>query len=178
MKLKIKNVRLVFPQLFTAKAVKGEGDPAYSASFLIGKDDPQIKIINAAVEQVGKDKWGAKWPQIKKEIETKDRGILHDGDMKATYSGFEGNLYINARNKVRPTVADRQRVTVTESDGVIYGGCYVNAIVDVWAQDNQFGKRINASLMGAQFVKDGEPFSGGGVASVDDFEEIEEEALV
>lgn len=178
MKLKIENVRLAFPQLFTAKTVNGEGDPAYSASFLIGKDDPQIKIINAAVEQVGKDKWGAKWPQIKKEIEAKDRGILHDGDMKATYAGFEGNLYISARNKVRPTVVDRQRVTVTESDGVVYGGCYVNAIVDVWAQDNQFGKRINASLMGAQFVKDGEPFSGGGAASADDFEEIEEEALV
>ncbi|MNP74169.1 hypothetical protein D3C76_1710040 [compost metagenome] len=46
-------------------------------------------------------------------------------------------------------------------------------IVDIWAQDNSYGKRINAQLQGIQFVKDGEAFSGGGTsADASDFEEI------
>ena len=48
----------------------------------------------------------------------------------------------------------------------------VNAIIEIWPQDNQFGKRVNASLLGVQFVKDGERLAGGGVAAADDFEAI------
>ena len=40
----------------------------------------------------------------------------------------------------------------------------MNAIVELWAQDNNYGKRINASLAGVQFAKDGEAFAGGTVA--------------
>jgi len=31
----------------------------------------------------------------------------------------------------------------------------------VWAQDNQYGKRINAKLRAVQFYKDGAPFGEG-----------------
>jgi hypothetical protein len=44
--------------------------------------------------------------------------------------------------------------------------------VEVWAQDNQHGKRINASLLGVQFVRDGEKLAGGSTATADDFEAI------
>ena len=56
MKIKLSNVRLSFPQLFEAKTVNGEGKPAFSASFLINPNDPQIKEINAAIDAVAKDK--------------------------------------------------------------------------------------------------------------------------
>ena len=42
-------------------------------------------------------------------------------------------------------------------------------VIDVWAQNNQYGKRINAQLDGVQFVRDGEPFGEGGI-SVDAFD--------
>ena len=45
MKLLIKDVRLAFPQLFEAKTVNGEGEPAFSAAFLIAKDHPQVAEI-------------------------------------------------------------------------------------------------------------------------------------
>ncbi|EOA7521129.1 ssDNA-binding protein, partial [Escherichia coli] len=38
------------------------------------------------------------------------------------------------------------------------------------------GKRINASLGGVQFLRDGDAFAGGGVASADDFDDISEGA--
>lgn len=174
MKIKLQNVRLAFPDIFEAKTVNGEGDPAFSATFLMAPDHPAIEKIRAAFEKLGKEKWGARWATVKKEIETKDRLALHDGDTKADYAGFEGNMYINARNRTRPLVIDRDKSPLTMADGKPYAGCYVHASIELWCQDNNYGRRINASLRGIQFYKDGDAFSGGGAASEDEFEDIED----
>jgi len=98
---------------------------------------------------------------------------LHDGDAKAEYEGFEGNKFVSARAKVRPTVFDQQRQELSEADGKPYSGCYVNASIELWAQDNSFGKRINAQLRGVQFLRDGDAFAGGSrPADADEFDEI------
>lgn len=34
-------------------------------------------------------------------------------------------------------------------------------MVEFWAQDNNYGKRVNATLLGVQFVRDGAAFAGG-----------------
>lgn len=172
MKITLKHVRLAFPELWEAKTVNGEGDPAFSASFLLPKNHPQVKEIRDAEEAVGKEKFGAKWPQVKKEIQANNRVVLKDGDAKSGYAGYEGNLFISSRNKTRPTVIDRNRSPLTAADGKPYAGCFVNAIIELWAQDNNYGKRINASLSGVQFVKDGEPFSGGRPAAADEFDDL------
>ena len=173
MKIKLDNVRLAFPQLFEAKTVNGEGEPAFSASFLMEPDHPAVKALNAAMDKVGSEKWGAKWPNVKKEIVTKDRLALHDGDTKADYAGFAGMMFVSARNKSRPLVIDRDKSPLTAADGRPYAGCYVNASIELWAQDNNYGKRINASLRGVQFFKDGDAFAGGGAASDDEFDSVE-----
>jgi hypothetical protein len=172
MKLKLLNVRLAFPTLFEAKTVAGEGKPAHSASFLIDPADPQVKAINAAIDATAKEKWGAKADAILKQARAADKTCLHSGDLKATYDGFPGNLYISARNPLRPTVVDSDKTPLTEKDGKPYAGCYVHAVLELWAQDNQYGKRVNATLMGVQFYKDGDSFTGGGVASEDDFDDV------
>lgn len=176
MKIKLQNVRLAFPQLFEAKTVNGEGEPAFSASFLLTPDHPSIPELRKAFEAVGKEKWGAKWPNVKKEIEAKDRLALHDGDTKADYAGFEGNWYVSTRNKTRPLVIDRDKSPLTAADGRPYAGCYVHASIELWCQDNNYGKRINASLRGVQFYQDGDAFAGGGAASEDEFDDIGEGA--
>ena len=48
------------------------------------------------------------------------------------------------------------------------------ALVDFWAQDNQFGKRVNATLTGVQFVRDGDSFGGARVAAADDFDVLDD----
>jgi hypothetical protein len=176
MKVKLENVRLAFPSLFEAKTVNGEGEPAFSASFLMALNHPAVKALREAFDVIGKDKWGAKWPNVKKEIEAKDRFALHDGDTKADYSGFEGQLFVSSRNKSRPLVIDRDKSPLTAADGRPYAGCYVHASIELWAQDNNYGKRINASLRGVQFYKDGDAFAGGGAASDDEFDDVEQEA--
>ena len=81
-------------------------------------------------------------------------------------------MFVAAKNKNRPLVIDRDRSILAESDGKPYAGCYVNAKVSFWAQDNQYGKRINCSLLGVQFVEHGDSFTGARVAVTDDFEDL------
>lgn len=176
MKLKLNNVRLAFPVLFEAKTVNGEGKPAFSASFLIDPADPQVKTLNAAIDQMAKEKWGAKADAILKQMRATDKVALHDGDLKSNYDGFPGNLYVSARSTTRPLVIDKDKSPLAEQDGKPYAGCFVNASIELWAQDNNYGKRVNASLRGVQFLRDGDAFTGGGAASEDEFDDISQGA--
>lgn len=176
MKVQLKDVRLTFPQLFEAKAVNGQGEPKFSAAFLFARNHPQIGEITKAIEAAATAKWGAKAADVLKQLKAADKLPVHDGDGKSDYDGYAGNYFINASNKVRPLVIDGNRAPLTAADGKPYSGCYVNAIIEIWAQDNQFGKRVNASLLGVQFVRDGERLAGGSVAAADDFEAIPEAA--
>jgi len=174
-KVTLANVRIAFPELFTAKAPdSGEGKPKFGAAFLFPPDHPANKLIDKAVKEVAKEKWGAKADATLAALMKADKICIHDGDNKADYAGYEGNMFVNASNTARPTVINRDKSPLSEKDGVIYSGCYVNAIVEVWCQDNKFGKRVNATLSGVQFYKDGDAFSGGRAASADEFEDLGE----
>lgn len=176
MKLKLNCVRLAFPALFEAKTVNGEGEPAFSAVFLIDPADPQVKAINAAIDQVAKEKFGAKADSVLKQMRAGDKVCLHNGDSKADYAGFPGNLFVSARSKTRPLIIDADKSALVASDGRPYAGCYVNASIELWGQDNNYGKRVNASLRGVQFLKDGDAFAGGAPASEDEFDDVAEGA--
>jgi hypothetical protein len=178
MKVKLNNVRLSFPSLFEAKTVNGEGKPAFSAVFLLDPKDPQVKAVNAAIEAVAREKWGVKAEANLKALRAADKTCLHNGDLKSNYSGFEGMLYISARNALRPLVIDVNKSPLAEEDGKPYAGCFVNASIELWVQDNNYGKRINATLAGVQFYKDGESFGGGSIADADDFDDVTADDLV
>ena len=176
MKHQIQNVRLAFPNLFEPK-VNDEGKSSFGAAFIFAPDHPAVSQLRATIDDVGAAKWGAKWAAVKKAMTAGDNLLIHDGDSKAELAGYEGNLFFNAYNTVRPLVLDRDKTPLIATDGKPYSGCYVNAIVDIWAMDNKFGKKICAQVQGVQFVKDGDAFAGGGVAASDsDFEEIQDGA--
>jgi hypothetical protein len=176
MKLLINDARLAFPQLFEAQSINGEGEPAFSCALLLSKKHAQLAEIDDAIEAVAREKWGAKTDDILAKMKASGKTALHNGDLKSEYDGFAGMLYINARNKTRPTVVDRDRTPLVKADGKPYSGCYVNASIELWAQDNKYGKHINASLRGVQFLRDGDAFAGGGAASEDEFENLSEGA--
>lgn len=177
MELRLTNVRGAFLALHEAKAFAGgEGGPAFSGSFIIGKDDPQTKTMNAMVDAVGKEKWSDKAPGILKLLRSTDKIFIHDGDLKENYEGFPGNNFIACLNKSRPLVIDRDKTPLSEADGKSYSGAFYNIVLDIWAQDNKFGKRVNATLKGVQFVKHGDAFSGSTPASVDSFDDLSEGA--
>lgn len=169
----LKNVRLAFPQIFKATQVNGEGTPAFSGSFLMPPDHPDVLNIQRAIAKVANAKWGEKGPEILKALIAGDKVCLHNGDAKSNYDGFVGNLFVSARSPTRPLVIAQNRSLLAEEDGKPYSGCYVNAQIALWAQANNFGKRVNAQLRGVQFLRDGEAFGGGAVAQADEFDVVE-----
>jgi len=165
-KIKLNNVRLSFPSLFR-KAVFGGDETKYEATFLMGKEEHAAVIaeIEAGMAAVSKEKHKGKLPPA-------DKLCLKDGDT-IDYDGYAGNMSIKASSPKRPMVIGTDRAPLTEDDGKPYAGCYVNAIIELWGQDNQYGKRVNANVLAVQFVKDGEPFGDGVSASIDDFDDVE-----
>jgi hypothetical protein len=155
-KVRLKNVRLSFPKLFKAEAVQKGQEPKFSASFLLNKkaDAAQIELIKSTIEAVKKSKWGNSIP----------KGIklcLHDGSEKEEHDGYDDTLmFVSSSSTRRPVVVDKDIRPLTAEDSKPYAGCYVNCTIRLWAQDNDFGKRINAELCAVQFARDGEEFSG------------------
>ena len=174
----LNNVRLSFPDLFQAVQYEGAGPFSYKASFLIVPGSDNDKKIRAAIERAGTAKWAAKASAIVKQAEAQGSGkfCYIDGNTKA-YDGYEGTMALAAsrpQDAGAPKIIDRDlSVTLTAADGRPYGGCYVNAKIAVWAQDNKFGKAIRATLIAVQFVKDGDSFGGTGPANADGFESVE-----
>ena len=180
-RIMLKNVRLAFPALFEPTVVAGSdasAKPRYGAMLILESDHPQLAEVKSKMKAVAKEKWSDKAAAIYTSLEKSDKLALHDGDTKAQYDGVAGNLFISAaaQENARPTVIDQNKAPLTPRDGKPYAGCYVNASIDIWAQDNGFGKRINAQLRGVQFLRDGDAFSAGRPADSDEFEEVTEGA--
>ncbi len=177
MRIMLKKVRLLYgAAVFTPqRGPTGDGEPKYSGTFGFAKDHPAVADIRAGFQKVATDKWGAKAVEVYTMLKAADKLCLHDGDAKADKEGYKGNLYLTASNKLKPDpLIDQYGQPLDASSGKPYSGCIVNVDIELWAQDNKFGKRINASLLALQFWADGPRLAGGGVGSVDRFEVIPE----
>lgn len=163
--------RLSYPALFKASAFEGQ-EPKYSAHILVAADSPALAKLRAAMQEAAEAKWGAKAPAMLKGLIANGKVCVRDGSTKAGCDGYEGNWFVSAASRKRPLVIDRDKSPLTEADGKPYAGCIVNAVIEIWAQDNNFGKRLNAELKGVQFVKDGPAFGGSAPASADDFDDL------
>lgn len=169
----MENVRLAFAQNIFEKGAVAGGKPNYSCKAIFAPDHPCVKLLADAEETVAKEKWGARAPAQLTAIRKSDTGVVHDGDLKPNWDGFADNYYLNCNSDNRPGIYDRDRTPLAQSDGRPYSGCYVNMRVDIWAMDNQYGKKINATLLGLQFVRDGDSFAAGAPpAEADDFPEL------
>lgn len=179
------NVRLSFASLFEPNRQKqddGTERETWKANFLfskegvdqvmavyMGKRMPVLKALKAASNAAKTKKWGdeKKWPKLKPE-----KLFMRDGDLE-DWDGYAGNYYVSANAPItaRPAVVtnrkDGNNQWIEAEPGgksAPYSGCYVNAVIRVWAQDNDHGKRVNSELKTVQFYKDGESF---GAAPVD-----------
>ena len=103
---------------------------------------------------------------------------LRDGREKDGTDGYGPDvMFIAAKNTKRPAIFDGEGNPTVESDGVVYGGCIVKANITLWAQDNTFGKRVNASLGGVRFQRDAPSFGGGRTVAATDFAADDDDLL-
>lgn len=162
-KIKLQNVRLSFPNLFQTSSFGGEDTGKYDATFILDKKThaPIIKEIKTGFKALAKEKFKDKLP-------AEDKLCLKDGDATEREEQ-QGCFVVKTSSKRRPLVLDRDKSPITEDDNIIYAGCFVNAIISLWAQNNVYGKRINASLEGVQFSMHGDPF-GPPAIDADEFD--------
>lgn len=181
--IKLERVRLSYPKIWHAEAFRGgrrgssegTGEKSFSATALIDKDNKAhqelYEMIRDTIDDAMDDKWGKNKPRLKP-----DKYCLQDGDAEDDPAdGYAGHWFLRARNKSRPKIMDVDGVTpLVEDDGRPYGGCIVNMWVRIWAQDNDYGTRVNATLEAIQFIKDGEAF-GAAPISDDEFKDERED---
>ena len=162
MKVKIPAARLSFPSLFQMASFGGESTGKFEATFILDKKDHAdvIEHIKTAMSNLMRDELKGKLPA--------DKLCLKDGD-ESGRAELQGKMTIKASTKKRPIVINRDKTPIVEADNAVYAGCFVNGVITLWSQNNNYGKRINAQLDGVQFVRDGEPF-GDGAVSVDEFD--------
>lgn len=165
----LKNVRLSFPSLWQTEKFGDEDTGKYACTFILDKEVHAKEI--AGIKKLIDD--GLK-TELKVKSLPSDKICLKDGDDSGR-SEYEGAYVLKASTKKRPTVIDRDKTPLLEEDGKPYSGCYVNGIINLWAQNNSYGKRINAGLLGVQFYKDGEAFSSGPIDVSDEFDDLEDE---
>ena len=180
MKLILKNVRLSFPDLFTAVQYEGTGPFSYRCSLLVPANSKQKKEIDAAILAVAKEAFQDKAESVISKARAGKTGVCFNDGNAREYDGYADHWYLTAtkaQDKGRPDIRDRDGKTpLTAEDGRPYAGCFCNAIVDLWAQNNKFGQTVRCTLVGIQFAKDGEAFSGGAVIADGDFEDLGDDA--
>ena len=177
-KIMLRNVRLSYEHIFTPSAFDDNQEAKYNATFIIPKDHPDVPALRRALMEAGAEKFpsaftGSTWP----------RGMtcaLKDGDKDTDQEGvllceknkeYAGCYVVRADSARRPVVIDRKKAAVTEADGVIYSGCYVNA--SIAAAGYEFGKvkkGVKCYLNGVQFVADGERFGSDAMSDFDDLD--------
>jgi hypothetical protein len=184
-KLHIKGARLSFANgLFRASSLEPGQTEKFGADFIITPQTEVLKqlpdgskvktTLKAAMLEVANETWKGKGQAMLDALEPSKK-CYRNGDTKVDKSGevrdgYAGNWYITAKNVKRPGTFAKDGTPVTESDGVIYSGCHVYAIVELYGNAVPTKKGVFASLLGVRFEADGESFGGGSTARADDFE--------
>lgn len=147
-------VRLNWPALFAPDPRIGK----YSAQLIIdGNDINDLDFyrdqVQKAFERGVQRKWNGKAPSRWKDP-------IHDGDESNDTTGvYQGNYYFNAKSSDPIPLFDENGDEVVNA-GEIYSGCYVRAVLQAYAYDNQ-SKGVSFALLGVMKVADGESLGNG-----------------
>ena len=152
---------------------------AYGAKFPIEPNSENAKLIEDAIKAEAKEAWKDKADSVLAMLVEDGKVAYSRREYRSKktgepYAGFEKTFYLGSRNAtVQPSVYDQYGEPVTgkaEITRKAFSGAVVNASIEVWAQDNKWGRRINCSLRGIMLTGEGQSFGGGsGAASADEF---------
>ena len=176
----LSNVRVSFPQLVEPKKTtneKGEVRTAWSADFILPPDSQQYKQVMQQYMTLASEKWKERAQTIMQMIQADRKSRCYgNGAEKVNkttllpYDGYEGNAYVSAISNRQPQMIQPNGQPVDASNSMayqaiargVYGGCYVNAAIRLWLQENTHGRVVRCDLVAIQFSKDGDAFGGGG----------------
>lgn len=158
--------RLSYAHLFQP-AADLNGNEKYSASFIFDKKDTKTKSrLDAAIEDF------LSQPETQK-ILGKTRNfahpLVHDGDTdRPGDDAYKGSYYINAKSNPdhKPRILNFDREEIVDP-AEVYSGCYVQAVLNLYAYNKGGNKGIGASIAAVRKVRDGKPLTGATVTDSD-----------
>lgn len=198
--IQLKNVRLSFANLFDVKInrnpkTKEIDSYTYECVFLLDKVEHKDKIeeIKLAQREVISGMWPSDPPTITAERRCMQDGEIVDpdtGEKKPRYEGYAGKVFVTARQRVDGPDSpcpvqllgpqkgpDGKFPRLTKGSGLLYSGCYVDAIIRIYAYNgakHENPHRVNASLEAVKFRAHGEAFGKGAPVDADSmFEDSE-----
>jgi lipoprotein-anchoring transpeptidase ErfK/SrfK len=170
------------PQV-TTDAKTGEKKTSYNTDLILAPNDPAFAKFMQAYAQLAGEKWKenaqAAMQRIQSDRKTRCYGAGEEKVNTKTFQvhpGYAGNVFISARSPRQPQIIKPDGAPCDPTNTLetrayaskIYGGCYINAVIKPWLQQNDSGIGIRCDLIAVQFKADGESF-GAGAADVTGF---------
>jgi len=177
----LSNVRLSFPHIATPQITKkddGTEKASYNAEFIMAPNDPGFAKFWQVVNAMAVEKWKEHAQAVLQMVQTdRKKRCYGNGAEKINnktmkvYEGYDGGVFITAGRDRMPQIIDAAGTPIDAANVMacqaearkMYGGCYVNAAVKPWLQDNKFGKGVRCDFIAIQFARDGEPFGEGAI---------------
>jgi hypothetical protein len=165
--------RFSYEHLLKAQEGINGGEPKYSVSILIPKDDKKtLDKIKKAIEEAKKDgvaRFGAKFVKS-----SNFKTPLRDGDAdKSDDPAYENCYFLNVSSKTKPGVVDKNLNPIIDPSE-IYSGCYGRASIVAFPYSVNGSNGISFALQNVQKLEDGEPL-GGKSRPEDDFEAVDDD---
>ena len=192
--VQLKHVRIAFiDELFEPGQYEGKGDFRHTATFIVAPGSENDKAIQHAIQMEAVAAWGKKADSMLEDLRGDKKAFSYQKNKKdktgEVYDGFEDMYALSAVRKqkdgaplflhnVKDTDPDSKHFgkaqRLTGKEGIIYAGCYVNAKVEMWAQQGTY-RGMRCGLLGVQFDGPGDSFGGASRATDDGFDAVDAE---
>lgn len=154
-------VRASYVHIFTPRIPDNGGEPKYSVTLLIPKND--TATLNALYADIEKAKQDGAQKVFGGNIPPQCKIPIYDGDgYRPSGEPFgeecRGCIVLTASAKQQPVIVglDMQNI-INPAD--VYSGCYIRASINMFAYNSNGNKGIGCGLNAVQKIEDGEPLS-------------------
>ena len=156
--LRVTDIRISYPHLDKKWCKNPAKDtPAFSCVGILPKETHQeaIDLCLEVVDIILKE-------QMKGERVKADAKFIRDGDLAAKPE-YENAYTINSREENRPIVLnpDKSEMDIEDIKPTITAGHYTDMLIQPWLQNNEHGKRVNASLRAVRYRREGPALTEG-----------------
>ena len=183
--------RISFPWLVEPQSrvnEKGVTTQSYNADLIVAPNDPSFAKFMQEYAKMAGEKWKenaqAAMTRIQSDRKTRCYGAGEEKVDSKTFQvrpGYAGNLFITARSSRQPQIIKPDGTPVDPTNTLelrafgakIYGGCWVNAVIKPWIQQNDTGIGCRCDLVAVQFARDDEAFGAGAVDTTGMFGQVQ-----
>lgn len=158
------DVRISYPHIDKMWRKNEKDTLAFSATVILPTDthQPAIDLALEVVSDILKER--------NKGVEIKDDALFVRDGKPTKKPEYAGAWIVASRETEKPTVLHPDKSEMESPEEIkaeIKAGYFVDILVQPWWQDNEHGKRVNASLRAVRLRREGPLIAEGGISKDD-----------